>query len=154
MFSLNQQVPNFIDVGHTHDWEHIGVVVKGNDTLVRVSASQHSGREIKSAGDSSLRMDGNHPKMIYHKDGASTHCFRFANEGDDKIENHRGVWFRGSLIDWEYGFPSTSVRDAYSTKDWGSATISIKPDTFSSRVSAIAGDCCSGFDANFDEYLL
>lgn len=61
--------------GHRHDWEHIAVWTL-DDVAQFVSASQHGDYEIKAANE--IRWDGDHPKMIYHKDSLSTHCFRFA----------------------------------------------------------------------------
>ena len=45
-----------------------------------------------------------HAKVVYHKDGGLTHCFRMANEGDDDIENEEGVWYRSPLVGW-MGWP-------------------------------------------------
>ncbi|WP_231510071.1 NPP1 family protein [Streptosporangium roseum] len=47
-----------------------------------------------------LRPSGTHPKIVYHKDGGSTHAFRSANAADDALENHAGGWFYPRLIAW------------------------------------------------------
>lgn len=52
---------------------------------------------------------GPHAKIVYHKDGISTHAFRFANQQDDAVENDKHQWIRGSLIDWS-SWPSTDLR--------------------------------------------
>ena len=39
-----------------------------------------------------VRCDGTHAKVVYHKDGVSTHCFRLANSNDEPPENHQRTW--------------------------------------------------------------
>lgn len=56
-----------------------------------------------------LRIAGTHPKIVYHKDGGGTHCFRIAGEADNDIENVKGVWFSSPLVGWN-GWPSVSLR--------------------------------------------
>ncbi|MEV4182072.1 hypothetical protein AB0J28_11610 [Streptosporangium canum] len=49
-----------------------------------------------------MRLDpgGTHPKIVYHKDGGSTHAFRFADAADDAVENHAGGRFYPRRIGW------------------------------------------------------
>lgn len=137
----------FLDIGgHTHDWEHIAVWT-ANGTAQWVAASQHGGFEVRSA--SAVRWEGEHPKMVYHKDGGSTHCFRFADAGDETpLENHRGVWFKGDLVGYE-GFPSEGVRRKLFTADFGKATLALRDDTFAGNIvrSKYSG---IPFDENLD----
>ncbi|RYP03901.1 hypothetical protein DL764_004817 [Monosporascus ibericus] len=132
--------------GHRHDWEHIAVWVQNGEAKF-VSASQHGDYETKAAQD--VRWEGTHPKMVYHKDGISTHCFRFANQGDDAIENHKGVWFYGALISWN-GFPSTQLRDKLMSADFGSASIGIKDSSFQSQLNTSRGNRAPEFDSALD----
>ncbi|WP_223206315.1 NPP1 family protein [Streptomyces xanthii] len=112
-------------IGHRHDWEH--VVVWVSDNAVRnVAVSQHSG--YQSADRSQIRFDGTHPKVVYHKDGLSTHCFRFAGAGDEPAENATGGWFYPRLVGWE-GYPA-GYRDQLMTADFGAATIKIDDGDF------------------------
>ena len=130
-FEKDVSLPYFLDVGgHTHDWEHIAVWTL-NGSAQWVAASQHGNYEIRSA--SGVRWQGEHPKMVYHKDGVSTHCFRFADAADEAIENHRGVWFRGDLVSYN-GFPSVELRTRLFTWDFGQATIAIRDDTFAGNI--------------------
>ncbi|KAH6614687.1 necrosis inducing protein-domain-containing protein [Chaetomium sp. MPI-SDFR-AT-0129] len=146
-FEKDVAVADFIDVGHTHDWEHIAVWVSDETGKAEwVGASQHGGFEIKAAAD--VRWDGEHPKMVYHKDGASTHCFRFGNTDDDNIENAKGVWFRGALVSYN-GFPSADLRNALFAHDFGKATIGFKDDTFASHINSAKPGSVS-FDVNTD----
>ncbi|MFJ4323125.1 NPP1 family protein [Streptomyces tricolor] len=112
-------------IGHTHDWEHVVVWVK-DDTVQYVSVSQHSGYQV--AARSAVRFDGTHPKIVYHKDGASTHCFRFAGAGDEPPENATGGWFYPRLVGWN-GYPA-GYREKLLGADFGAATIKIKDGDF------------------------
>ncbi|KAF3352666.1 hypothetical protein VdG1_08832 [Verticillium dahliae VDG1] len=65
---------------HRHDWEHIAVWV------------QHG--QLKF--------------VVYHKDGALTHAFRWANDGDEPPENHWKSWRwgvgAGLIDDWNFAW--------------------------------------------------
>lgn len=143
-FEKDVAIPDFADPGHTHDWEHIAVWV-WNGAPQYVAASQHGKYEIRAAAD--VRWDGDHPKMVYHKDGLSTHCFRFADPGDDRIENHKGVWFRGGLVSYN-GFPA-GIRERLFAHDFGAATIAIRDDTFPGNIDRARPGTVE-FDPNVD----
>ncbi|MFJ9808823.1 NPP1 family protein [Streptomyces sp. NPDC101158] len=117
-------------IGHTHDWEHVVVWINA-DEVKYVSVSQHSGYQI--AARSAVRFDGTHPKIVYHKDGISTHCYRFANATDDRIENSTGGWFHPRLVGWN-GYPA-GLRDRLTGANFGSATLKIRDSDFSSHLS-------------------
>lgn len=141
--------------GHTHDWEHI-CVWANKDVIKYVGVSQHGGYDVKAVADA--RMDDTHAKVVYNKDGGSTHDFRFANEGDDAIENAKGVWFRGALISWN-GFPG-NTRDILAPHKFGNATFKLVdnaaedinthpfPDALNGRLPQEVKD--AGFDVNVD----
>ncbi|WP_185806490.1 NPP1 family protein [Streptomyces sp. RP5T] len=112
-------------IGHTHDWEHV-VVWVAEDRVQYVSVSQHSGYQMAAA--SAVRFDGTHPKIVYHKDGVSTHCFRFATGGDEPPENATGGWFFPRLVGWD-GYPA-GYRDKLLSADFGSATLKIDDADF------------------------
>ena len=133
--------------GHRHDWEHIVVFVQGDEAKV-VAASAHGDYDTKDAADA--RWEGTHAKIVYHKDGGSTHAFRFANPSDDKIENHKGVWFRGALVGYETGFPSVGLRDTLMTHDFGHASIAIKDGGFKRNLDFARNDKVPGFDSGLD----
>lgn len=138
------------DPGHRHDWEHIVVfTTQGDDAApVAVAASQHGGYETKAAAD--VRWDGDRPKMVYHKDGLSTHNFRFASAADDDIENDLGVWFYGPLVSYN-GFPSTALRGELMAADFGDANINIKDASFADSLERARGDYVPGFDSSVDD---
>ncbi|RXG48861.1 hypothetical protein VDGE_08022 [Verticillium dahliae] len=156
---------------HRHDWEH--VVVWAKEGKVRgVSVSQHGGYESRVAEDQRLRFDytpkefpypawdpmptsvAMHPKVVFHKDGARTHCFRFAKDSDDYEgqENERGVWIRGGLVsmllmpsDWQ---------DKFRSHGWGSAHMAwANEDDFTGHlVKSMPQEARDdGFDCAYDE---
>ncbi|MFK0192208.1 NPP1 family protein [Kitasatospora sp. NPDC090308] len=112
-------------IGHRHDWEHVLVWVH-DDQVQYVSVSQHSGYQV--AARSAIRFDGTHPKIVYHKDGVSTHDFRFANANDEPAENATGTWFYPRLVGWD-GYPA-GYRDKLLAADFGAATIKIGDGDF------------------------
>jgi hypothetical protein len=144
-FEKDVAIPNFFDPGHTHDWEHVAVWVKDNKAEY-VAASQHGNYEIRAAAN--VRWDGEHPKIVYHKDGLSTHAFRFADPSDDAIENHKGVWFRGPLVSYN-GFPA-GIRDLLFAHNFGAATIAFKDSTFPDNINKAKPAAIATFDANMD----
>ncbi|KAM5341981.1 hypothetical protein ACJ41O_015012 [Fusarium nematophilum] len=142
--------------GHTHDWEHIAVFVKDGEGAKVVAVSQHGDYETRWADELRWHED-THAKVVYHKDGGSTHCFRFADEGDDNIENHKGVWFFGPLVDY-YRMP-IELRDKLMSYDFGSASIGIKDASFKSNLDKArdgsddaSDDRVPGFDSGVDDW--
>ncbi|MEU8242402.1 NPP1 family protein [Actinoplanes missouriensis] len=120
--------------GHRHDWEHvISWVNQASNQVDFVSTTQHSSQ--KTYTRSQVRFDGTHPKVVYHKDGASTHFFRLASAGDEPPENHYHTWRYPPLVDWN-GWPSTELRTRLMTADFGAATIKIKDGSFESLLTA------------------
>ncbi|MGW5470562.1 NPP1 family protein [Streptomyces chartreusis] len=112
-------------LGHTHDWEHVIVWISDNQAEY-VSVSQHNTYQL--AARSAIRFDGTHPKIVYHKDGVSSHCFRFAGSNDEPAENATGNWFFPRLVGWN-GYPA-GYRDKLMSADFGSATIKIDDGDF------------------------
>ena len=120
--------------GHRHDWEHVvSWVDQSTDQVEYVSTTQHSSQ--KTYPRSQVRFDGTHPKVVYHKDGGSTHFFRLANTNDEPPENHYHNWRYPPLVDWS-GWPSIALRDRLMTADFGSATIKIGDGSFETLLTA------------------
>ncbi|KAJ1338435.1 NPP1 family protein [Microdochium nivale] len=149
-FEKDVAVQHVIDAGgHRHDWEHIVVFTEGDAARI-VAASAHGDYDTKNADDSGVRWDQDtHPKIVYHKDGGSTHAFRFAGSGDDDIENHKGVWFRGSLINWA-GLEAAGVRQTLVDHDFGSASFGLKDDNFKRQIDFARNGGAPGFDSGVD----
>ncbi|WP_327238343.1 NPP1 family protein [Streptomyces sp. NBC_01317] len=119
--------------GHRHDWEHvISWVNQSTNQVEYVTTTQHSSQVTYPR--SQVRFDGSHPKVVFHKDGLSTHFFRLANSNDEPPENHYHNWRYPALVDWN-GWPSTALRDRLMNADFGSATIKINDGRFVSLLT-------------------
>jgi hypothetical protein len=138
-----------VGAGHRHDWEHVVVWTQG-DQVKYVGTSAHGKYHLKEAKD--VRWDGTHPKIVYHKDGASTHAMRFASEGDDNpVENDKHAWFYADLISYN-GFPNDGLRDKLMGANFGSATMDIKDGRFPAAIdSAKDGHGDIALDVNRDD---
>ncbi|GAA0982678.1 hypothetical protein GCM10009551_027940 [Nocardiopsis tropica] len=111
--------------GHRHDLEHV-VVWVFDDEARHVSASAHGDYDTRPASE--VLWEGTHPKIVYHKDGASTHAFRFAAGHDDPPENHYGVWQYPDLVSWDHYPPG--IREAFTSADYGSAQLDLRDGSF------------------------
>ncbi|WP_016907714.1 NPP1 family protein [Streptomyces xiaopingdaonensis] len=134
-FEKDQAAHGGGSAGHRHDWEHVVVwVPEGGDAAEYVSTSAHGGFTVHGRDD--LPFEDAHPKVVYHKDGVSTHCFRAAKNdgGDEPPENHKGAWQYPALVGWD-GYPE-GLRDTLTAADFGSATLGIKDSTFDDHLAA------------------
>ncbi|MDX2813912.1 NPP1 family protein [Streptomyces sp. PA03-5A] len=129
-FEKDQAIPGISLGGHRNDWEHVVVWVK-DDQAQYVSTSAHGNFNIY--GRDQIRWDGTHPKVVYHKDGAGTHCFRPANTNDEPPENHYHGWQFPDLIGWN-GYPA-GLRDKLSQADFGSAVFGLKDGNFNGHLA-------------------
>jgi Necrosis inducing protein (NPP1) len=121
---------------HRHDFEHvISWINQASNQVEYVTTTQHSSQVTYTR--SQVRFDGSHPKVVYHKDGASTHFFRLANSNDEPPENHYHNWRYPPIVDWN-GWPGTGLRTILMNADFGSATIKItdKDDRFRNLLNA------------------
>lgn len=130
-FEKDQALPLIGLGGHRHDWEHIVVWVQ-DGTVRYVSTSNHGSYTVTPA--TGVRFEGTHPKIVYHKDGLSTHCFRIATAKDDPPENHKGTWQYPPLVGWN-GYPP-GLRDRLVAHDFGSATFGLKDGVFTDRLAS------------------
>ncbi|KAK8112936.1 hypothetical protein PG984_013462 [Apiospora sp. TS-2023a] len=153
-FEKDQPVWGSFGHGHNHDWENIVVFAKGDD-IKRVAPSCHG--KYEHAKNDGFLHDGTHAKMVYHKDGPNTHCWRFANDDDNKKqENYTKQWVLGNLIGWN-NWPSVqgkgSLRDVlYNAFNGGvGPKFWDKDDKFTSTLRAAAGNSVPGFDPAKDQ---
>ncbi|KAL2123586.1 hypothetical protein VTJ04DRAFT_4041 [Mycothermus thermophilus] len=146
-FEKDVAVAHVQNIGHRHDWEHVVVWVRNNKAEY-VAASRHNGYTINKASD--VRWLGTHPKIIYHKDGGLTHAFRFAKAADEKIEDHKGVWFRGALVSYN-GFPSTAIRDKLCAYDFDEVTIAFKDAEFAGNLRKAKPKEIKNFNVGWDD---
>lgn len=118
-FEKDQTLNGADAFGHRHDWECVVVFQKQGEERPRyLAASRHGGFSTHPINE--VPMDGNHVKIVYHKDGASTHAFRFAGWGEDTEAwgpgNH---WDTPALVTMEQ-MPQ-APRDALWNSQWGKA---------------------------------
>jgi hypothetical protein len=118
--------------GHRHDWEHVVVWVPDGGWPAYVAASAHGDYNIRARNDVPWDSSGTHPKIVYHKDGAGTHAFRFAGWGEEP-ENHELAWQYPPLVGWD-GYPP-GLRDLLTQADFGSAQLGIRDSSFSWELS-------------------
>lgn len=130
-FEKDQALPGTSIGGHRHDWEHVAVWVQDNQVKY-VSTSNHGSFTVHAAAE--VRFEGTHPKIVYHKDGIGTHCFRLANANDEPPENHHHTWQYPPLVGWN-GYPP-GIREKLSAHDFGSAHFGLKDDSFASHLTA------------------
>nr|WP_169313868.1 MFS transporter [Stackebrandtia nassauensis] len=133
-FEKDQVVPGADAFGHRHDLEHIVVWVK-DDQAQYVSTSQHG--DYTTDPSDKVAWEGTHPKVVYHKDGGSTHCFRLGGD-DEAPENHYGAWQYPDLVGWD-NFPS-GIRDTLVNADFGSASLAIKDGAFEDNLDKAKPD--------------
>ncbi|MFF3460768.1 NPP1 family protein [Streptomyces sp. NPDC002730] len=129
-FEKDQAVPGISLGGHRHDWEHVVVWVQHNQAKY-VATSAHGDFNVYPRNQ--IRWDNTHPKVVYHKDGVRTHCFRPANSNDEPPENHQHTWQFPKLVGWN-GYPA-GLRDKLSQADFGSAHFGLKEGDFISHLA-------------------
>lgn len=124
-FEKDQAVPGIDDpFGHRHDLEHV-VVWVNNGRAEYVSTSAHGEYSTKPRAE--VPWQDTHPKVVYHKDGATTHAFRLAKD-DEQPENDHGEWQFPGLVSWGE-FPD-GVREKFVEADYGAATLALKDGPF------------------------
>jgi hypothetical protein len=121
--------------GHRHDWESVVVWVRqGASQPSYVSTSAHGDYSTYAASEVAWwDAARTHPKIVYHKDGVSTHAFRLAS-ASEAPENDSGQWHWEDLVGWDQ-FPSTAIRDAVVNKDWGSANFPLRNGNFENNLN-------------------
>lgn len=115
--------------GHRHDLEHI-VIWVNNNRVQYVSVSTHT--TYQTYDRSKIAFEGTHAKVVYHKDGRTTHCFRKASFNEEP-ENHDGTWQYPSLVGWN-NFPP-GIRDKLTQADFGTAVLALKDGLFEQNLA-------------------
>ncbi|MFG2799845.1 NPP1 family protein [Streptomyces pseudovenezuelae] len=118
-------------IGHRHDWECMVVWVRqGAGTPSYLSASRHGGFSTHPTAD--VPMSGQRVMAVYHKDGASTHAFRFAKWGET-AENDTGAWHQENLLTWDNLAPN--LRAVLNGSDWGDANLPLQDSKFNDTLN-------------------
>lgn len=116
--------------GHRHDWEHAAVWTK-NGVVTHAGYSAHG--KLYNAEIGTLDQQAGHVKIVYHKDGVSTHAMRFAQAGE-VAENAYRTFVTPPLVSWTVlwgdGLSNTQMRAKLNSDDYGSATIPLRDSNF------------------------
>lgn len=150
--------------GHRHDWEHVVVWVKGDQSgnepaSDRYVATSYHGNYVLWKGTDILWHTGaegkpTHPKVVYHKDGPSTHCFRKAETHDDPVENHSKQWFFGDLISHN-GYPNTPLRNKLYEHKYDGTLMAVIDSVFANEITKARPrtlNCAVGTSCNPPQY--
>ncbi|MEU9407279.1 NPP1 family protein [Streptomyces sp. NPDC048281] len=117
-FEKDQTLNGADAFGHRNDWESVVVFQKQGEERPRyLAASRHGGYNTHPIND--VPMDGNHVQIVYHKDGASTHAFRFAKWGERPEAWGDGGWDKPALVDIQQ--MADAPRNALWNSKWGKA---------------------------------
>ncbi|GKQ35970.1 NPP1 family protein [Streptomyces sp. A012304] len=118
---------------HRHDWEGVVVwVQQGAGTPSYVSVSRHGGYETKPWNEVPAK-SGVRVKAVYHKDGASTHCMRFARSDERPEAWPDGGWDELGLLSWDN--LRGDLRDKLNNSSWGNANFPLKDSRFPTELS-------------------
>ena len=130
--------------GHRHDVETVIMFFVNNQpSWVAVSAhGNYNGDRTRRWSD--VPKDGTHPKVVYHKDGWTTHAFRFAKNDENTAENPTRRWVFPPLASWNhlYGDTKTNaqMRSILNAADFGSATMKFVDSRCQSETNKVRGE--------------
>jgi hypothetical protein len=135
LYFEKDQLFNYFGGGHRHDWEHAAVWTT-NGAVTHGSYSAHGDLYTKPASE--LPFENGHLKIVYHKDGITTHALRFA-QSNEYAENPYGSFLTPTIISWYQlegdGLNNQAMRNKLNTYDYGSATIPMKDSKFLTNVN-------------------
>lgn len=136
LYFEKDQVINYWGGGHRHDWEHAAVFTK-NGEVTHGSYSAHGDTFTKAAAD--LPFEGNHLKIVYHKDGVLTHAMRFAKLPVEVAENPYGSFVTPTIVSWQSvvgdNIDNAGLRLRLNQYNYGSASIPVKDSNFLSNLN-------------------
>lgn len=117
-FEKDQGTAGVDRIGHRHDWECVVVFQKQGEERPRyLAASRHGNFSTHPINE--VPMDGNHVKIVYHKDGGGTHAFRFAKWGEVPEAWSDGGWDKPGLVTLDR--TRSDLQTKLSDADWGKA---------------------------------
>jgi hypothetical protein len=134
-FQKDQAVGGIDAFGHRHDWEY-ALAWTRDGTLTHASYSAHG--KVTTRGRNEIPCDGDHVKIVYHKEGGQTHCFRFAKE-NEAPENGLHRWLTPIVVEWGQmrGFTVTNeqLRAQFNGYDYGKANCSFNDKNFPREIA-------------------
>ena len=132
-FEKDMSCDNCTPTSHRHDWEGVVVWVPENQsTPGYVSVSRHGQYETRAWGSVPAKT-GVRPRIVYHKDGASTHVMRFADADERPEAWPDGGWDEPALLSWENLAPS--LRDTLNGSSWGDANFPLQDSRWPTELS-------------------
>ncbi|MFV1873602.1 MAG: NPP1 family protein [Oleiphilus sp.] len=135
LYFEKDQLFNYFGGGHRHDWEHAAVWTK-NGVVTHGTYSSHGNQTTKPA--SQLPFEGNNLKIVYHKDGVTTHAFRFAKT-NEYAENPYGSFITPTIVSWYEmegdGLSNSQMRSRLNSFDYGSAVLPVKDSKFLNNIN-------------------
>jgi hypothetical protein len=148
LYFLKDQILAGIQSGHRHDWEYAAVWTR-DGVVTHGSYSAHG--DLFTAAASNLPFENGHLKIVYHKDGVSTHAFRFAGAGE-AAENPYGRFVTPAITSWfEFqgdGLDNEAMRTLLNKYDYGSATVPLRDNNFLGNLNTYKPAEYPGFTAD------
>ena len=135
-----------VGASHRHDWEYALLWLTDGE-LTHATVSSHGDAETKPISE--LHFDEgklNAVKVVYHKDGAATHAFRFAKEDekDRRAENETEQWLTPTLMTWETmehgGLSNAELREKFNEHNFGKANCSFNDNHFPKEIAKSSPD--------------
>jgi hypothetical protein len=135
LYFEKDQLTDYFGGGHRHDWEHAAVWTK-NGVVTHGTYSSHGNQTTKPAAE--LPFENGHLKIVYHKDGVTTHAFRFA-KSVESAENPYGSFLTPTIVSWYRmvgdGLSNQSMRSLLNSFDYGSANLPVKDSNFLNNIN-------------------
>lgn len=134
-FEKDQVVAGWDIFGHRHDWEVSAVWTK-NGVITHGGVSAHGNMTNRAIGD--IERQGEHIRVVYHKDGPSTHALRFAKD-NEAAENPYDEFVTPPITSWYnlYGDNKNNaqMRALLNTYNYDRASIPMKDSNFISNLN-------------------
>ncbi len=135
LYFEKDQLFDYFGGGHRHDWEH-AVVWTRNGVVTHGTYSSHGNQTTKPASE--LPFENGHLKIVYHKDGVTTHAFRFA-KSNEYAENPYGSFLTPTIVSWYQmvgdGLSNQQMRSRLNSFDYGSANLPVKDSNFLNNIN-------------------
>ena len=129
LYFEKDQATDYFGGGHRHDVETV-VIYLTDRIPTHMAVSAHGEYTLKAWSD--IDTVGSHPKVVYHKDGVTTHAFRHAT--DSSAENPYGEWVLPNVVSWYEmtgdGVSNAELIAAFNDNSYGSASFKTKDSRF------------------------
>lgn len=134
LYFLKDQLIANVESGHRHDFEY-AIVWTTDGTITHASYSAHGEVETSAIGD--IETESGHVKVVYHKDGVSSHCLRWA-QTDETAENDYGYWVTPTIASWYEmigdGVTNAELRTDLNSYGYGDANVEFNDSRFLTQI--------------------